>query len=437
MKRELAAAVLDLRNAPMSAPVRALIDRRATDGAEIVLATGADEHIAAAIAADVPAVTRILASDGTTNLTGKRKADLLVERYGERGFDYVGNSSTDIAVWRHSDRRYLATRRPYGIPAWARGEEFTDILRDPAPSGLRTWARGLRVHQSLKNLLLFLPLIAAHEVTDLQTVLRAAIGFIAFSLMAFSVYLLNDTLDIPSDRAHPRKRRRPIAAGWISPLTAIGVAGVLAVVSLVIAIFLGGSFLAVLIVYAALTTSYSFWFKRVALVDIVVLALLYMIRIVAGAVVTDIPLSFWFTAVSLFLFLSLALVKRYAEAHQARSDARAIHGRGYAGDDIHAILALGTSSGVAAVLLTAIYIQSDSVAQLYPAPAALWLVIPLLFYWVANLWLKAGRGLMHDDPLVFALKDRASLVAAALVVLVFVAASLPSLAVYLERVSPS
>jgi 4-hydroxybenzoate polyprenyltransferase len=371
-------------------------------------------------------IAEIIASDRSRNLTGERKAAVLVERFGHNGYDYVGNAETDRAIWRHADRKYIATIRPAGVPRWAKAEDYSGVLRDARPSAPRVWGRALRVHQSMKNVLVFLPLLAAHHFTNPALVVRSIGAFLAFSLMAFAVYLLNDTLDLAADRAHPRKRRRPLAAGWISPGAALSVGVVLTLVAVALGIALGTTFLVVLIGYAVLTTSYSFWLKRIALVDIVVLALLYMVRIIAGAAATAIPLSFWFTAVTLFLFLSLALVKRYAEAHHARAGARQLRGRGYSGDDVHAILALGTSAGVAAVLVAAIYIQSDAVVRLYPAPQLLWAVIPLLFYWVGNLWLKAGRGQMHDDPLVFALRDRASLIAASLIALVFVAASIPA-----------
>lgn len=428
MKQELAAHGVDLRDAPMNTAVLELITRRAEAGGAVILASGADANVAGAIAERVPDISLVLSSDGDVNLTGRIKSDALVARYGEKGFDYVGNSPTDVSVWETADQRFLATLRPSGLPRWARGMRFDEILRDPSPGRLAVWVRAIRVHQALKNVLIFLPLIAAHEFTNPALLTAAAGGFVSFSLMAFAVYLLNDTLDLAADRAHYRKSSRPLAAGWISPLSAVVVATLLAAGAIVLAILLGPGFLAILLVYAAMTTSYSFWLKRITLIDVVVLALLYMIRIVAGSVVTGIPLSFWFTAVTLFLFLSLALVKRYAEAHQARAKAGAIPGRGYSGDDVHAILALGAAAGVAAVLLAAVYIESDAVALIYPAPTALWLVIPAAFYWVANLWLKAGRGEMHDDPLVFALRDRASLLAAAVIVLAFVAASFPATA---------
>ena len=425
MKRALSAYDVDLTRAPLRPAVRELIAKRKAAGDLVVLATGADVGLARQIAARVP-VDDVLASDGAVNLTGGAKAATLVERFGENGFDYVGDSRADLAVWSHAHDRYLATSRAQGVPSWAQTVAFDAVLRDEAPPRVRTWLRALRVHQSAKNILIFLPLIAAHEFTDFRGILSAMGAFIAFSLMAFSVYLVNDSLDLAADRSHPTKHRRPIAAGWISPATAIGVSAALTIAALLLASVLGGAFLAVLVVYFITTTAYSFRLKRIAVVDIVVLALLYMIRIVAGAVVTQIPLSFWFTAVTLFLFLSLALVKRYAEAHESRTGSGKIAGRGYSGDDVSAILALGSATGVGAVLLSAIYIQSDTVASIYPSPSALWLIIPIAFYWVANLWMKAGRGLMHDDPLVFAFKDRASLIAAGLLVLTFVAASLPA-----------
>ncbi|WP_454169929.1 UbiA family prenyltransferase [Microbacterium paulum] len=429
IKRALAPGTdATLVDAPLNPAVLALIGDAAADGREVVVATGADDEVARAVVARVEGVRSVIASDGVTNLTGARKADALVSRFGRGGFDYVGNAPVDAAIWDAADLAYLATTRAAGVPAWARGRSFAAVLRDPRPASWQVWVRALRAHQSLKNLLLFLPLIASHTLTDPTLLARAVVGFVAFTLMASAVYLLNDTLDMASDRKHPRKRTRPIAAGWISPLRAVAVSVVLVLCAVLVAALLGPGFVTILLAYAAMTTAYSFWLKRVTVVDIVTLALLYMVRIVAGAVATGIALSFWFTGVTLFLFLSLALVKRYAEAHQAREAGRDIRGRGYSGDDVHAILALGAATGVSAVLLLAIYIQSDAVSELYAAPAVLWLVIPLLFAWIGHLWITAGRGEVHDDPLVFALRDPASLVAGAMVLVVFFVASLPATA---------
>lgn len=437
MKRMLATkSRTDAALLPVNDAVLQLVRERAAQGGEVVLATGADESIARQIAARFPEIQDVLASDGTTNLTSHRKAEALVSRFGRAGFDYVGNSRADQAVWDVAADAYLATTAAgTGVPRWARARAFAGVLGEAAPSGSRRWMKELRIHQSLKNLLLFLPLIASHQFTTPTLILAATAGFVAFSFMASAVYLLNDLLDLDSDRRHQSKRNRPLAAGWIPPVQALVLSAVLAVVAVVIAALLNPRFLVVLLVYAVMTTSYSFWLKRVTLVDVVLLALLYMVRIIAGAVVTGTPLSFWFTGFFLFLFLSLALVKRYSEAHQARAESRSIAGRGYSGDDVHAVLALGTSAGIAAVLLLATYIHSDAVILLYPAPIVLWLVIPVLFYWVGNLWIKAGRGQMHDDPVIFALRDRASILAAAVLLGIFVIASLPWTAVVLGKLA--
>ncbi|MEF3405210.1 UbiA family prenyltransferase [Agromyces sp. CCNWLW203] len=433
MKRRLAETNrLDVTLLPTNSAVVSLMKGHAEQGGLIYLATGADRSVADAVAVRFDMFDAVFASDGLANLTSQAKADMLTTTFGERGFDYVGNSPEDAAVWSRAERAYLATTeaRPR-VPRWA-GREV-ELLSDPGPTRLRAWLKELRVHQSLKNTLLFLPLIAAHEFTNPTALLLTIAGFIAFTFMASSVYLLNDLLDVNLDRAHRTKRDRPIAAGWIRPMHALYASAGLAIAALVLGILIGLSFAVVLVLYAALTFSYSYWLKRITLVDVITLAMLYMIRIVAGAVVTGIALSFWFTGVTLFLFLCLAFVKRYAELHSSQGSP--VPGRGYHGDDVHTILALGVGSGLASTLLLAIYIQSPAVSLLYPAAVVLWLVIPTVFYWIGNLWIKAGRGEMHDDPVIFALRDRASLVAAAIVLALFVAASLPATADLVERMT--
>ncbi len=374
-----------------------------------------------------PILDGVFASDGHTNLTGARKAQVLVGDFGAQGFDYLGNSAQDRAVWKMANNAYLVTskRIDQKLPSWARNTEFSQVLREDSPPSWWSWVRELRLHQSVKNLLLFLPLIAAHEFEDFGTLLHVAAGFVVFSLMASAVYLLNDLIDLPSDRQHARKAFRPIAAGNILPMHAFLVSTVLAVAAIVGAFAIDIRFALVLLLYAALTIIYSFWLKRVPLIDVILLALLYMIRILAGAVVASIALSFWFTSVTLFLFISLALVKRYSELnrHTAQHPDEHLPGRGYRAVDTTVVLTLGVSSGMAVLLLLAIYLQSDAVAALYPSRDLLWLVIPAMFYWIGNIWLQAGRGVVHDDPIVFALRNPASLISAILIALLFIAAS--------------
>lgn len=429
LKRYLAVETkLDVTLLPANRAVVAFIQKEHATGRDIYLATGADSNLATEVIARFPELGRSYASDGSTNLTSTAKAQLLVREFGEGGFDYIGNSAKDLPVWRQANRSYLVTTRQVSqpLPVWARDIEFADVLREDAAPAWRIWMKEVRVHQSMKNLLLFLPILAAHTF-EAKSILLLVAGFFSFALMASAVYLLNDLLDIRSDRLHARKSQRPLAAGWILPVNALAVSLVLAIVSLTSALFIGIGFTIVLVVYAILTCLYSFWLKRVTLVDITVLAMLYMIRILAGAVIAGIQLSFWFTAVTLFFFISLALVKRYTELSRAVSTdaSQVLPGRGYSRSDAAVVLPLGVGAGMAVLLLMAIYLQTAAVTVLYPSGAFLWLVIPAMFYWIGNIWLEAGRGTMHDDPIVFALKNPASLISGAIIALLFVAASTP------------
>lgn len=411
---------LDVSALPKNVEVAAYVASQAAQGRDVFLATGADRAVADSIVRSDTHFRSAIASDGQTNMTAQRKAEALVDRFGREGFDYIGNSRADLPVWAVARNAiYAGASAPSGALA---SIKFSEELIDRAPSRTSVWARQLRLHQSAKNALLLLPLIAAHELLNGPLLLRAALGFVAFTAMACAVYLLNDVLDVDADRAHRKKRFRPIAAGWVSPMTALGLGALLSVLGFGTGAILGGGFLAVLLVYAAVTLSYSFALKRIAMIDVITLALLYMIRILAGAVATGIALSFWFTGVTLFLFLSLAFVKRYSELTSHKGDV-VVPGRGYRSTDRGVVMSLGVSSGIAALLLLANYIQSPDVVVLYPAPETLWLSIPIVFYWFAHVWLTASRGQMHEDPVVFALKDRPSIFAGLLAAAVFLAAS--------------
>lgn len=437
LKRYLASQVtIDVGLLPANQKVVAFITAEHTADRVIHLATGADAALAAQAQSRFPQFELAFASDGRTNLTSQNKADLLVAKFGAQGFDYIGNSTKDRAVWSQANRAYLVSNRSSTqlLPRWARDIQFAAIFSEDSGPKWRVWLKELRIHQSLKNVLLFLPILAAHAF-EAKNLLLLLAGFIAFTLMASSVYLLNDLLDLRSDRLHSRKSLRPIASGWILPGHALVASAGLATLALGAAIAIGPGFTIVLVTYAALTCLYSFWLKRVTLVDVTVLAMLYMIRILAGAVIAHIELSIWFTGVTLFLFISLALVKRFTELTRPTTPAistdagteadHTLPGRGYTRSDSTIVLALGVGAGMAVLLLLAIYLQSAAVALLYPSGIFLWLVIPALFYWIGNIWIQAGRGAMHDDPIIFALKNPASLVSGGIIGLLFVAASTP------------
>jgi 4-hydroxybenzoate polyprenyltransferase len=286
---------------------------------------------------------------------------------------------------------------------------------EPPRAGLRTWIRAARIHQWVKNLLIFVPALLAHEIADPSVLLVAALAFVSFGLCASSVYVFNDLLDLPSDRRHPRKRLRPFAAGLIPAHQGVVAGTVLLAASAAIAASINLWFLLALAAYYVFTWAYSLALKRFALIDVMTLAGLYTMRIIAGSAATLVWPSFWLLGFSVFLFLSLGIVKRFAELEDMRREGKlAAHGRGYSADDLPLLQSLGTAAGYAAVVVMALYINSAASDDLYAHPKALWLLCPLMLFWISRVWLLTTRGQMHDDPIVFALKDRVSLALAAL-----------------------
>lgn len=407
LKQQVASRItVDPADLPYDERVLALL--RDQPGRQRVLCTASDESLARPVADHLGCFDEVIASNGKRNLSGHHKAQALVDRFGERGFDYAGNGSIDLSVWA----------RARGAVVVNAGNRLANAARRHCPvqlhlprqyGGARTWLRALRVHQWLKNLLVFVPLLASHRMFDPDSLLKSAAGFLAFGLCASGVYLLNDLLDLPSDRQHPRKRLRPFAAGLLPLLQGALMAPLLAVAGLCLAWWAEPKFAGVLAVYYLLTLAYSLRLKRVVMLDVILLAALYTVRIIGGTVVIGAALSFWLLAFSMFIFLSLALLKRYTELSAmlaaGRSDAA---GRGYAVDDLPLLQSQGAASGYLAVLVLALYINSTESIALYARPQVLWLLCPLILYWVSRIWVVAHRGGMHDDPVVFAATDRVS-----------------------------
>jgi 4-hydroxybenzoate polyprenyltransferase len=409
LKRHLASrSSFDAALLPYNESLLAWLKQERAAGRQIVLATASDRTIAEAVASHLGVFDEVLASDGSTNLAGHDKAEALARRYGHGGFDYAGNSTADLKVWRRARKAIVVN----GAPGLAgKAAALCGVEREfPAPpSGARAWRRVLRVHQWLKNLLLFVPFVAAHLVGHPALWLTLALAFVAFSLCASAVYVANDLLDLESDRAHPRKRMRPFASGTVPVWQGVLAAPLLLGAGLALGTLAGRGFLAWLLVYFVLTCAYSLGLKRIILLDCIALAILYTLRITAGAAALSIPLSFWLLAFSVFLFLSLAFVKRYAELQvQAKAGRHKVHGRGYYTSDEALVLNLGVTAGYAAAVVLAVYLNSDKVLMLYTWPEAVWGAVPVLLFWISWIWMQAHRGHMHDDPLVFAVKDRAS-----------------------------
>ena len=271
------------------------------------------------------------------------------------------------------------------------------------------WIKQLRIHQWLKNLLVFAPLLAAHQAADHDRIGKLLLAFLAFNLAASSVYLINDITDIQSDRAHPTKKNRPIAAGLISAKTAILFTVILVLLALSIGSAISWAFEGWLFGYLVLTFAYSNWLKKIALVDVIVLTAFYLLRIIAGGTASQIPLSFWLQAFAIFLFLSLAFAKRFTELQTYEEEQSAASSqRGYEISDAPNLKIMGIASGYAAIVILALYLDSATVQQIYVNPKLIWLVVPVFTYWINWIWLEAGRGNMHEDPIVFAVRRRES-----------------------------
>lgn len=393
-------------------------------GRSLVLCTATNVQIAQAIAQHLGLFDAVIATEGKTNLAGHAKAQALVERYGEQQFDYIGNAQADIAVWAKA-KQGIVVNGSAGLLRQAQAlVDVVHVISKP-PIGVSQWLAVFRVHQWVKNVLLFVPVLAAHQAITGELGITLLLAFIAFSLCASSVYIANDLLDLESDRQHPRKCHRPFAAGRVPVAVGVVLAPLLMVISFVLAALVNGPFFIWLLIYFAITCAYSWGLKRLVLVDCLTLAILYTLRIVAGAAAVNVPLSFWLLALSIFLFLSLAFIKRYAELQVHESNAVSkVHGRGYYISDAPLVQQLGVSSGFAAVLVLALYLNSTTVVLLYRTPELIWIAVPLMLLWLSWMWLKAHRGLMNDDPIVFAIKDKTSLAIGTLFIATFVMARL-------------
>lgn len=384
-------------------------------GRILILATAADEQLAKRVAQHLGLFTEVLASNGKTNMRGKNKGHALAARFGKQRFDYAGNSTVDLPVWEQARFAIVVNASPQLAH---RASQLTKVSRTFSDTASRVpiLLRELRPHQWVKNLIVFVPLLTAHQFTDKSVLLRAMLAFIAFCLCASGVYVLNDLLDLEADRQHALKKLRPFAAGQLSLATGLLLAPLLLAASVGVAWWLSWHFVVVLALYFVLTTSYSWRVKQIAVLDVFFLAGLYTMRLIGGHAATGVKYSFWLLAFSMFIFLSLALVKRFTELKALRQqNLQDSKGRGYTASDLELVATLGIVSGFLAVLVLALYVNSPEVQVLYNYPIALLLLCPLLLYWISRVWLVAHRGQMHDDPIVFALKDGVSYLIGALI----------------------
>ena len=407
-KRLLAAAAIpDVHLLPYHTSFLAFLREQKALGRPLILATAADEGVAREINRDIGLFDEIIASDGHINLTAKAKRDRLVGRFGERGFDYAGSRPGDFPVWCAARRALLVSPSAQLERKVAGAMPIERVFREPK-TGLFDYLHALRAHHWVKNFLVFMPLALAHRFFEFELLLRAVLAFVAFNLCASGVYLLNDLLDLPADRRHPKKRERRLASGRIRLAHALLLLPLLLAGAFGIASHLSLGFAAVLVVYVLLMVEYSMKLKDLAMVDVLVLASGYALRIAAGAVAVGVVLSPWLLTFCVFLFLSLALIKRCSELVLAELAPGPAHARGYLGSDKVVLVAQGIASGYLSVLVLALYTNSDISERMNTRHEFFWGTCLLLLYWVSYLWMMAIRGRIHNDPVIFALSDRVS-----------------------------
>jgi 4-hydroxybenzoate polyprenyltransferase/phosphoserine phosphatase len=375
-------------------------------GRYLVLATAADGHVARRIAEHLGLFDEVIASDGKNNLKGAAKGQALVARFGAKGFDYAGNASSDLPIWREA-RSAIAVNAPGRVLGRLRGFAPVELAIDDRAPLLVELVRAMRPHQWVKNILAFVPIVTAQALSDPSAWLDGFIMFAAFCATASGIYLINDLLDIAADRAHPRKRLRPFARGAI----AMPVGMMTTILLLAIGIGLASlvHVIPIVVAYAVMSISYSFKLKELPLVDVFMLAALYTIRLFGGGEATGHALSLWLLGFSSFLFLSLALLKRVEEMMSMvnSGNAKAMR-RGYTPADTTILQMLGIAATFASAIVLALFVQNEAVARHYASPTMLWFVVPLMLFWQCRMWLSGTRGQMHHDPIVYAAHDRIS-----------------------------
>ncbi len=389
-------------------------------GRRLVLATAADRRIAEDVASHLGLFDEVHASDGELNLKAHHKRDLLQSKYGAGGFDYVGDSSADESILRVAARGYLVGAAAGAARAAERLPKVLLVSR--RPSLLRALLKELRPHQWAKNALVLLPILLSPTLPTPSGALQGVLAMMAFSFCASAGYIFNDLLDLEADRAHPTKLRRPFASGALPVIMGPPLFVVLILLAFGISLlWLPLGFLVMLTLYFIGTLSYSLVLKRVLLLDVLVLASLYAHRILSGGVATGVHVSAWLLGFSMFFFTSLAFAKRYVELKAMTGDGK-VKNRGYLRTDLQMVTSMGTASGYIAALVFVLYVDSSAVRATYREPDFLWLVLPVLLYWLGRIWLLAGRDQMQDDPVRFAVRDKLSIVCGAIIVAIAAAA---------------
>jgi len=407
LKHRIAVSALpDVRTLPYHAELLEHLSREKDQGRRAVLATAADERIARAVARELGVFDAVFASDGTTNLSGEAKRARLVAAFGERGYDYAGAGPRDVPAWRSARRAILVSPSPALAARVAEVATVERVLGD-GPAGIATYLRELRWHHWLKNLLVFVPLLAAHRLADPQALIETLLAFAGLCLTASCIYLLDDLVDLPRDRRHPGKKDRPIASGRIPATQALLLLPALLLAAAGIALALSFRYTAVLGAYFVLMLAYVLRLRDLRIADAVTLGCGYTLRVLAGSAATGIAVSPWLIACCLPLFFGLALLKRNSElALVGVLPGAEDHTHAYREGDGRIVEALGRTAGIASMAVLAAYPLVDPGADTASWP--IWCICVLLVYWMERMWRLSGQGRIHDDPVLFALRDHVS-----------------------------
>ncbi|MCZ6835626.1 MAG: UbiA family prenyltransferase [Planctomycetota bacterium] len=398
---------LDAQTLPYREDVLEFIRERKRQGDPIVLATASHERFAKAVAEHLELFDDVIATREDFNCKGEKKLQAIETHAGEREFDYMGDSMADLPILQKAKQAYLVAPESALESRFTKEKAPARVFRSEE-SRIKAYLKLLRPHQWAKNGLLFVPLMTSHQMTNLASIFAVGVAFVCFSCCASATYILNDLTDVVSDRRHHFKKRRPIAAGTVSIPIAVFLCGLLLVTGILGSGLLGSMALAGMMgLYVLLTTSYSYYFKRKLFVDVLLLAGLYVYRIFTGGVAADVVISHWLLGFSAFFFLSLAFAKRACELRKTGTGGENKN-RNYRKDDLQLIDSLGPTCGYIAVTIFALYINDEAASALYGHPMVLWLMCPLLLYWITRIWFLVHRGELEDDPVVFAMKDRHS-----------------------------
>ena len=398
--------VISLEALPLNLEVMETLRDARAKGRRTVLVSASDHRQVTVVADATGLFDEAYGTADGRNLKGARKANFLIQRFGEKGFDYIGDAKADIPVWAAANKAITVNAGNSLRRAAEAANSNTVHIADPTGTALASW-KALRPHQWSKNALLFLPMLAAHDLGSFPQVI---LGFLAFSLTASTVYIINDLMDLVADRAHPRKKHRPFASGAISAARGMSMSLVLIALAITFGIMTDSSgFCGVLAGYFFTTFAYTLWLKHKLIIDVLTLGGLYTLRVIAGGVAAGIDLSPWMLGFSIFIFLALAAVKRQAELMDQLATGRDFSGRSYEVQDLPVLRSIAISAGHSAVLVLGLYISSGEVQRLYSFSEPLWVICPLLLYWILRMVMKAHRGSMTDDPIVFAATDRVSI----------------------------